>query len=322
MKVTSIITNFTSFTTSLKMIGFFAAPKLMQALKINLFDSKTMSFFTSAIRDTMREREKQGIVRNDMIDLLLQAKKGNLEHENTKTEDDSAGFATVEESDLGKQKIKHTWGEDYLIAQAFIFFFAGFETISTAMSFIAYELIANPEVQQKLQDEIDSVEASLEGGDLNYESVQKMKYMDMVISEALRKWPAAPIIDRMCTRPYTLEYDNKKIDFEVGRNFFIPVSAFHHNEEYFPNPYRFDPERFNDENKGNINPDVYLPFGIGPRNCIGSRFALLEMKILFYHLLLNFNFKATSKTQMPMKLLKSQVIFQMEKGLHLALVPR
>lgn len=64
------------------------------------------------------------------------------------------------------------------------------------MTFMAYELMANPEVQRKLQDEVDEVNKQLEGKRVNYENIQGMKYMDQVVCETLRKWPAAPIVDR------------------------------------------------------------------------------------------------------------------------------
>lgn len=134
------------------------------------------------------------------------------------------------------------------------------------MTFMAYELVKNPEIQRKLQQEIDEVNENLNGKSITYEVLQKMKYMDQVVSETFRLWPAAPIIDRMCSKDFELEYDDgKKIHFEAGRNFYLPIYGLHHDEKYFPNPETFDPERFSEENKDNINRDAYMPFGVGPR---------------------------------------------------------
>lgn len=102
----------------------------------------------------------------------------------------------------------------------------------------------------------------------------------------------------------------------------VPIYGYHRDPNYFPDPLKFDPERFNEENRGNIDPDTYLPFGIGPRNCIGSRFALMEVKTIFYYLLLNFTFEVTEKTQIPLKYAKNPVGIQAEKGIWLALKPR
>ena len=129
------------------------------------------------------------------------------------------------------------------------------------MAFMVYELMANPEVQKKLQTEIDEIDKQLEGKPLTYDLVQSMKYMDQVVCETLRKWPAAPMVDRLCVKDYEIEYDDKKFIIENGKNFYIPIYGIHHDERYFKNPHKFDPERFSDENKGKIDPDTYIPFG-------------------------------------------------------------
>lgn len=77
--------------------------------------------------------------------------------------------------------------------RAFIFFFAGFDTVATTMGFLGYELTVNPEAQEKLYQEIMEMEAELDGKMINYEQIQGLKYMDQVVCETLRKWPAAPV---------------------------------------------------------------------------------------------------------------------------------
>lgn len=148
------------------------------------------------------------------------------------------------------------------------------------MTFLAYELMANPDCQKKLQDEVDELNAILGGKRVNYEQIQGMKYMDQVVCEVLRKWPAAPAVDRyvkllkifdvhsnmifwyrLCVKDYEFEYDDKKFTIEKDKNFYIPIYGIHHDERYFPNPHKFDPERFSVENRDNIDPDTYLPFG-------------------------------------------------------------
>lgn len=95
----------------------------------------------------------------------------------------------------------------------------------------------------------------------------------------MRKWPPSPQLDRVCNKNYVIppEGDEDFFMFEQGDLAIIPVAAIHRDPKYFPNPEKFDPERFGDENKGNIIPYSYIPFGVGPRNCMG--------KILywFYH---------------------------------------
>lgn len=124
-RISAKIANFGSFLITLKFAGYFLMPKVMKALNVKFFDDETTEFFQVAISETMNAREAKGIVRHDMINLLIQAKKGNLTHEKEKEEKVVEGFATVEESQVGKSAVKRTWEDDDLTAQCFIFFFAG-----------------------------------------------------------------------------------------------------------------------------------------------------------------------------------------------------
>jgi cytochrome P450 family 9 len=261
--------NFKSATSAFKLMGFFLAPWLLRLLDISLLDPKVSEYFTEVIRKNFYSREQNKIVRNDVIHLLMQLKKGQLERPAEEKPND-AGFATVEESELGKQLVNRKWSETELIAQCFVFFLAGFSTTSELLSFLSYELALNPEIQQRLYEEILDMNGKLNGDALTYEGVQKMKYLDMVISEGLRKWPPALVTERMCTRDCSLQFDGKSVEIKKGINIWIPIYALHHDEKYFPMPEKFDPERFSDQNKGGINLGAYLPFGIGPRNCIGK----------------------------------------------------
>ncbi|KAL4718549.1 hypothetical protein ACJJTC_013374, partial [Scirpophaga incertulas] len=99
-----------------------------------------------------------------------------------------------------------------------------------------------------------------------------------------------------------------------GEGLIIPVWAFHRNPDYFPDPDKFDPERFAEENKGKMNPNAYLPFGVGPRNCIGSRFALCDVKAILYQTLLNFEVSPTEKTTIPLALDKSAFSPRVKNG--------
>lgn len=130
LRIAAKVANFGSIMTTIKFIGYLAMPKLMQTFKIKFFDQETSDFFSEAITETMKVRETKGIIRHDMINLLIQAKKGNLSHEKEKEEKNVDGFATVEESQVGKNDVKRIWEDEDLTAQCFIFFFAGFDTVS------------------------------------------------------------------------------------------------------------------------------------------------------------------------------------------------
>ncbi|RZC41760.1 cytochrome P450 9e2-like [Asbolus verrucosus] len=287
------------------LYGFF--PKIFELFRIPALPSDFSDFFLAIIKNAIKLREAEEIVRPDMIHLLMEARKGRLKHEKTDSGDD-AGFATVEESEIGKnQNYAIEITDEVITAQALVFFIAGFTTSSSLMSFLAYELAVAPQIQKKLQKEIDEVlEACQER--ISYEAVLKMKYLDQVVSESLRKYPPGYVLNRICVKDYVIKPKNsheKIAIIEKGCLVAVPVMGIHYSPEFFPNPEKFDPDRFSDDNKSKIIPGTYMPFGMGPRNCIGSRFALLQMKVLLVSLLSKFNLVTVEKTLTPLKLAKS-----------------
>lgn len=208
-----------------------------------------------------------------MIHLLMEARKGRLLHENIeKTPDQDTGFATVEESAIGKNWRKLELTDDVITAQVIVFFIAGFDSSSSLLSFLTYHLAIDQDIQRKLHKEIDDALGGRDSSKLSYDELLKMKYLDQIVSETLRMYPAGYILTRLCRKDYLIKakYDDE-IDFQVDKGILvnIPVCGIHMDPKYFPNPEKFDPDRFDDDNKGKIVPGSYMPFGSGPRNCIG-----------------------------------------------------
>ncbi|KAK5643815.1 hypothetical protein RI129_007660 [Pyrocoelia pectoralis] len=303
------------------VLGLF--PLLQKVIKFDIFPQSVSTFFRRVIKETIDSRENGKLIRHDMIHLLLEARKGKVSRDEPETAETE--FAAVEESKIhhGKQPKLELTDED-ITAQALIFFFGGFETSATLLSFMSYELAVNPEIQEKLQAEIDETLNECDGS-LTYNALQTMKYMDMVVSETLRKWPPGFQLDRRCVKDYVVEpvkQHERAFTIKKGDMVVIPTIGIHRDPHYFENPNKFDPERFNDENKIKIKPYSYLPFGSGPRNCIASRFALLENKTLIFHLLSRFNVVVIDKTQIPLKLSKTRITLVSEKGIWLGLERR
>jgi len=297
------VTNFSGLRT-LKFFGHTFSPLLMKLLGVKIISNENATFFRGLIKETIRVREEKQIIRPDMVHLLMEARKGGVKHDNQNVID--TGFAVAEESEIGKtqKKQKPEITDDDITAQALIFFLAGFETASTLMCYTAYELAVNPDVQETLREEVDRVAAECKGK-ITYEALLGMKYLDNVVSEALRLHSPGIFTDRLSVRPYTIQPEKpgeKALHLNAGSSVWIPLHAIHRDAKYYPNPEKFVPERFSDENKHNIKPYTYLPFGIGPRNCIGSRFALLENKLIIVNLLQNFKIVPVEKTSIPLKL--------------------
>jgi cytochrome P450 family 9 len=318
-------TDFTSFRKLFVFMGTIVIPQFLRLFRISFFSDKMITFFTKIVKENIYSREKLGVVRPDMINLLLQARKPNFKYEQSQSLPDT-GFATVEESDIGKNQnfaTRKITDED-IAAQAFLFFFAGFDSVSSLLCFMSHELAVNQDVQEKLIQEVDDTWNECDGK-ITYEALMSMKYMDMVVSESLRKWPNAIATDRVCTKPYTIEPkapNEKPLRLDVKDNIIIPIYSLHRDPQYYPDPDRFDPERFSDENKSKINPYTYLPFGTGPRSCIGSRFALMETKVLFFHLLSNFEIVPVAKTQIPIRFDRKAINMSAEKGFWVGLQRR
>ena len=264
------------FWRFIKFLGFLVCPKLMRLMGVSFFSRETYRFFTTLVQNTMKTRKEKNIYRPDMLQLLIDAKN----------KDNGLDMSV-----------------DDITAQALIFFLAGFDPASTLMCFVAHELALNPEIQEKLRNEVDLFTENETSG-ISYETLAKMKYMDMVVSETLRKYPPSPLTDRLCGKEFTLPKatpESREYKIEVDTLIWIPIYGLHRDPKYFPDPEKFDPERFNDEKKNDINPYVYMPFGVGMRKCIGNRFLLMETKILFIHLLQNFILEKCEKTKDPIE---------------------
>lgn len=131
-----------------------------------------------------------------------------------------------------------------------------------------YELALNLDIQEKLRDEIKTAIQNNDGK-LTYDMLFDLEYLDQVIKESLRKYPPIPDSVRKCTNEYKIPGTNLIIP--KGTTLELPIYSFHHDPEYFPDPKKFDPERFSPQNENNRHSFVYLPFGDGPRNCLGMR---------------------------------------------------
>jgi cytochrome P450 family 6 len=154
-----------------------------------------------------------------------------------------------------------------LAAESFIFFLGGFETSSSLSVFTMYELALNPDIQDKLRHEIKTgIEDN--DGKLTYDLLFSFKYLDMVVNETLRKYPPAFIITRNSTKDFTIPGTEMTIPANTDIN--INVLSIHRDPEYYPEPEKFDPERFTPENVKNRKPFTFIPFGDGPRKCIGE----------------------------------------------------
>uniref|UniRef100_A0A8C6AKY6 unspecific monooxygenase n=1 Tax=Monodon monoceros TaxID=40151 RepID=A0A8C6AKY6_MONMO len=202
-----------------------------------------------------------------------------------------------------------------MVAQGIIFIFGGYEPTAEALSFLFYELATHPDIQQKLQEEIDAALPSK--APPTYESLEQMEYLDMVLNESLRLFPLTARLERVCKK----DVEVHGVLIPKGTVVMVPLFTIHRDPEHWPEPEEFRPERFSKENKESRNPYTYMPFGSGPRNCIGMRLGIMNVKLAVVKVLQNFSFKPCKETQMHLKL-RRQVLLQLEEPIILMVEPR
>ena len=233
------------------------------------------TYLGDVVKEIIKTRRQQGSTgRKDLLHLMMTA--------NEET--------TVE----GVSRLS----DEEIVAQSIIFLLAGYETSSNTLSFILYHLALNPDVQDKLRTEIkEAVESNAKRKSL-YELAQSMEYLDCVLKESQRLCPAAAQVNRECCE----NYDLNGIHIPAGTEIMIPIYVLHHDPDAWQNPEKFDPERFRSPSKDARHAFQFLPFGAGPRNCIGMRFALMEVKIALVRILMKYKFVASPETQVPLEI--------------------
>ncbi|XP_017125217.1 probable cytochrome P450 6a21 [Drosophila elegans] len=277
-------------------IGFVNSfPNLARRFHMKMTAEPIEKFFMRIVRETVAFREQNHIRRNDFMDQLIDLKNKPL----MTSETGENVNLTIEE----------------IAAQAFVFFAAGFETSSTTMGFALYELAQNQDIQNRVREEILEVGQKY-NGDLTYESLKDLVYLDQVISETLRLYTVLPVLNRECLEDFVVP-ENPKYVIKKGMPILIPAGAMHRDERLYPNPDQFNPDNFSADRVKERDSVEWLPFGDGPRNCIGMRFGQMQTRLGLALLIKNFKFSVCEKTTIPMKYNKELFLVASESGINL-----
>jgi len=279
----------------LKMLVFKNLPQLANLFKIQFFDQKVQDFFKQIVSDSVKIRREKGIVRPDMIHLMMETKDDNGE-----------ALFNMEE----------------MAAQAMMFFIAGFDSVSTTMTFLTQHIAVNPDVQEKLLTEINDILKRTNGKPTYETVVHETHYMNAVLTEVLRLYPLLTVLDRVCVKEFELPPatpNSKPVTLKPGDIIWIQPFAIHRDSKYYSRPNDFIPERFLDKETNGL---LYMPFGIGPRSCIAKRFAFMEIKVMLFHLLQHCVLEPDVKTRIPIVLSKKSFIVAAEDDSWLKIRPR
>ncbi|KAI9556694.1 hypothetical protein GHT06_016485 [Daphnia sinensis] len=207
-------------------------------------------------QDAARESEFTPKKRRAFLDLMLiAAKEGNLTDVDIRNEVDT-------------------------------FMFEGHDTTACAAVWFLYCMATHPDRQELVRKELDDVFGDSQRP-CTIEDATKLKYLECCIKETLRLYPSVPHIKRFNTEDYVLSNGYK---IPAGASYSIHIYALHRNEQLFPDPLAFNPERFQIDESAGRHPFAFVPFSAGPRNCIGQRFAMYEEKVIFSTLLRRFRF--------------------------------
>jgi cytochrome P450 len=160
---------------------------------------------------------------------------------------------------------------------------AGHETSSNGLSWLLYLLSTHPDCVEKVRQEFDSV---LGDRPMKFSDVSKFQFTTQVINEALRLYPPFWMVDREAVA------DDRVGDIAIPRGSTVVVFIYgaHHSAQYWENPESFDPERFSKANEKRHTPFAHLPFGAGPRGCIGGNYAMLQILMILSVLLRKYDF--------------------------------
>uniref|UniRef100_A0A4W4GX49 unspecific monooxygenase n=1 Tax=Electrophorus electricus TaxID=8005 RepID=A0A4W4GX49_ELEEL len=257
----------------------FTVP-LLEKFNLTFFPASVTDFFVAALQKIKEDRVSTDykVQRVDILQLMMNSQTAD------KVEDQHG------------DEIKKSLNDHEILSQSISFIFAGYETTSATLSFFFYNMATNPKIMKKLQEEID--QTFPDKAPFEYDAMMNMDYLDATLSESLRLYPVAARLDRICKK--TMEINGLTIPKDMA--VMIPTFPLHRDPEYWTDPDTFNPERFTKENKELIDPYTYMPFGAGPRNCIGMRFALVSMKLAIIQILQNFNVIVCAETKVPLEL--------------------
>jgi cytochrome P450 len=174
--------------------------------------------------------------------------------------------------------------DELVLSESMQLLVAGHETSSNALSWLLYLLSSRPDCIEKLRHEFNSV---LGERSLSYSDVSRFEFATQVIQEALRLYPPFWMVDRMALS------EDRVGDLIIpqGSTVVVHIYGVHHAPQYWENPESFDPERFTKANEKLHQPFSYLPFGAGPRGCIGGNYAMLQILMIMSVLIRKYDFE-------------------------------
>lgn len=283
---------------------------LVKIVRPQVIGAHSFVYFKNVLQEIMRNRQETGQRHDDFLQLMMDAQSGRLV-----SSTDNGVLANSKLIDIGSESTSDATAptkrmtEEEALAQCLLFFLGGQDTTSSTLALCVYFLAVNPDTQEKLRREVDECIAT-HGTEPSLDVVFKLNYLNAVVLETLRLYPPLERLEREASEDYVLGQTGIKVP--KGCVIGVPVYAMHRDPEYFPEPEKFNPDRFMGENEDSVRPYTYLPFGAGPRNCIGMRLALQAVKLCLMHSVHKVRFVRIDKTQVPLKIINQVGLLHFE----------
>ncbi|XP_067133429.1 cytochrome P450 3A8-like isoform X2 [Centruroides vittatus] len=199
--------------------------------------------------------------------------------------------------------------DNEMIANAYMFLLAGYETTAASLALIFYLLATHQDIQDRLYEAVAHLKDKPHP---SYDDIQDIQYLDQVFNECLRYYPPVTgFIARQCSAECKMD----ELIIPKGVTVIAPIWEIQHDPRYWKNPWKFDPDRFAPEDKQDFNPSTFFPFGLGPRICIGMRFAQIEVKLAMARVILNYKLLTCEETEIPLQLICPTVIINPKNGI-------
>ncbi|XP_013142896.1 PREDICTED: cytochrome P450 3A19-like [Papilio polytes] len=251
----------------------FFFPEMVDVFGFSFFPKSTVTYFRKVYYKIIAERGGYygDTSENDLINVLRKIKQ-DYEKEN---------------KDIS---------EDTLIAQAAIFLQGGYDTVASTLSFCTYELAFLPQLQEKLYKEVCEVKKRNGNKDLDPSALNELTLMQCVMKETFRKYMSMGWLDRVAAADYRID---DKLTISAGTPLYVNALGLHYDPDIFPEPMQFNPDRFLPENEKKIPPFSYIPFGEGPRMCIGRRFGEQTFLTALCHLVVRYSWRPPPAAALP-----------------------
>ncbi|XP_051160855.1 probable cytochrome P450 28d1 [Leptopilina boulardi] len=281
------------FTGGIQQVIFLYLPRMANFFHLSMIPEYVNKFFHETVTNILKYRKKENIKSNDFLQIMVDYYRAN----NLNIENNEA-----------------------LISHMVTFAIEIYESSAITLSFLLFQLAAHSEIQEKVREEVMRIYEKNEK--LDYDDFKEMTYLEQTLNESMRLNHVIGTMLKVCTKETELiGSDGLTCKMKPGNVAVISTYGLQMDPNHWPNPEKFDPDRFSDEQKAGRNKFTFIPFGEGPRICVGMRMATIIIKLVVATILKNYQIQVSPKTPLPLKKNEASFMTAFEKGLWVIFKP-